>query len=590
MKEKYIKDLTQMCQRRAGNQVEQLERYRRMYASANTIGGDAGSQEPRINFNNLDGGTQAQNVPVMDTNYTYAFVDSFSSAITPTNPQMTINVNSAEHLQFAKAREQYINKFYIEQNFAANALTLSTKSALEGHAFLCWSWDAEKKQPTVEVVSRRYVWFDYLARDWAHISFLVRVHELTEDVVNTWKKLGIIKSDTKLSYIRTPDWLRGRNADIKDDISNVIRKAIVFEFFDFTENRVFYLNDTYRVIGSSALPYEHVRNPYIMCQFLNNALDLESIPMLQIIDAPLARLNEYDNLELWFVLANIPKCVINVEACVDGEDFISAYNQTRSPNQAIPAKFKNGAGIDDVISYSKTPSLTPDFRRAREKAEQSIQLSLGMALYERGIVGQTDIATEVALANEAIRTRATKPINIMLTVINESTRYIYGLYREFGKNDDTFVAYNDKYKASIDYTKLFPEGFDERSFMYTAIAYNATANSKSVLLSNIAKFLQLLTTSTFVDQAKLMERFLDALGIGELFILPTPQALAPGAQPEGVPDPTKAAGGGDPNAVAGLLDSLGMGNISQGEMPAPEPAQNTAQMASGGPGNGYAAP
>ena len=582
MQVRIIKDLLKVYQQRSRDTVQQLERYRVMFTAEAVADGSRRRGTQSVNIDNLDIDSVVPLTPITDNNYAYAYFDSFTAGIIPTMPKVTVKCQNPNHTKTAQARTKFLNKFFKDINFAKYLKKAGMLAAIEGHSFINTLWNVQTNSVDLEVVSRRRLWHDYTEATWERMTFAIRVHELSEAVVKEWIKLGLI-SNQNYNYVTTPDWILGYESTARhNDIRSVMRKAIIFEVYDFTDNKILYFNDTYRHIGTATMK-QSLKDTAACIMYIENGLDYESVPYLQLVDAPLARLNEYDNLELWFNLANIAKTVINMAALQDPAAFLSAYTLARSPSDAIPATFNPGHDISTAITYTKTPTLGVDWRRSRASQEKIINTVLGFPEYERGVVGQTEIATEVALANEAVRTRTAQPVSIILETIARMAESIIRMYGVYG-NDKSLARINSKYNMALTAAELFPDGVDESEFEYMPEAFNATTNSRSVFLNNFQKFQQLLTTSPFSNQAALMERVMQALEMDEVYVVPDPAQIPAGNATGAAPANPPGAETGDPMAA---INALGMGNLKGGEMPAPEPT-NPTSMRFGGPGNGRA--
>jgi hypothetical protein len=102
------------------------------------------------------------------------------------------------------------------------------------------------------------------------------------------------------------------------------------------------------------------------------------------------------------------------------EDFMDAMEMADGPGMVIPLAANPGIGVNEVLGVTPMPTLPAEFGRSRNTIENNIQFTLGLPSYARGEVGQSDVATELALTDTATRTRNARRQKMIYNVIEWS--------------------------------------------------------------------------------------------------------------------------------------------------------------------------
>ena len=269
---------------------------------------------------------------------------------------------------------------------------------------------------------------------------------------------------------------------------------------------------------------------------------------MKLIAPMLEELNEVESLRLWFMKTSIPVMTLNKGLCDNSADVKEAY-ENLNVGDLLEVEGRQSAPIDHIIGVMNTPSLSPDFAAVTDRLELAIEQTVALSKYSRGQVGNTDVATEVALADSATRTRNGRRQKKVYQIVSWMAEGALMLWEEnLGEGDNLNVRVDDiaPYE-DIDRQSLGMVGVSEvdwtdsvKLYEYEAIPYSATENNRLVQLQQIQEWLPVLSGNPalmpFVDIAKLMRRLLELLNIPETFMPPQPGA-APGmpGMPPGAP-------------------------------------------------------
>ena len=528
-----------------------------------------------------------------ETNYPYAYIDTMIANICPQNPQVTVLSRREEYRTAALFREALINDTFRRQNLHQALWRAATNAAICGRALMKTVWNFRSNSIDIYEVDPRFVFFDMSAKRWEDIRYLVEVTVLTEAefkgrVKRKGKKGALYngKVAEKVNYGGYPAWLKDKVKDssIMNEASrDVYRWVTVYEVYDFSgEGRYYhYLDDVEEPLFSGELPYRYVRNPFTYITFNDNMTDLGGLSDIKLIQSLQERLNEIDTLELWHAQTSTPVMMVNTSLADNPEDMLTALQQAAQPGSMIQVRGKQGAPLGDIVGQTPTPALTPSFATMRERCNQVIEFILGIPQYSRGVVGVADVATEVALADTATRTRNGRRIKMVEDNINALAKHIIGLYEEFLEDDRKLaIRLLDTHRV-LDITRESLRLKTDRNpleepldFDYMAIPYSPTENHKLVQLQKLREYMPLLLQSPAIDQEKLVTKLLDLLQMRDILATPEPQP----AMPPGMPQPPAGMPG-----MPGMGGPPGMDTLATGALPmGTEPPGVPLPM--GGPG------
>ena len=600
---KQISGVIETHKNRAINEHRPWNRYRSWYLSEYW-----GSQ-----YEDLPSGAQSvseteSNVN-METNYPYSYIDTMIANICPTNPRISISARRSDLKESAIYREALVNDVFRRADLHALLWKISTNSSICGRAFMKSVWSFRKNTVDFIPVDPRYIFFDMSANKWEDIRYLIEVTVLTKQEFETrTKKRGKKKAlyklppKKKMSFSSYPSWLRNdaQGSSLMSDASKEVYEwVVVYEFYDFHGDGKYYhfLEGEEEPIFEGDLPYKYIQNPFSILSFNDNMSDLGGLSDIKLIASMQERLNELDTLELWHAQCSIPVMLVNSALVDNPEAIMNALQNATEPGSMVQVQGAANAPLRDLIGHTPTPSLQPSFSKMRERATQVIEFVLGIPQYSRGVVGVTDVATEVALADTATRTRNGRRIKRVEDLVRTLAEATIALYEEFLPADsDLPLRLTDSpevLEANRESMRMrdinVGRGSSIMDYDFESVPYSPTENNRLVQLRNLNQYLPILAEAPNVDSKKLVLKLLDLLMMKDLAQEapiqeePPPQEMMPqmgpepsqdtlmtGALPPGVEEPvTPALPGGGPGAPAppiipGLPPPLGAPGGTQG--------------------------
>ena len=528
-----------------------------------------------------------------ETNYPYAFIDTMIANICPQNPQVTVTARREKLKGAAKFREALINDTFRRNSLHSLLWKTSTSTSICGRAFLKVVWNFRKSSPEVFSVDPRFVFFDMSAAKFRDIRYLVEVTVLTRAEFNARTKKQARKGamynknvSEKAIFGGYPTFLKDQareKSHVNEASHDVYKWVTVYEVYDFQgEGRYYhFLDDIEEPLFEGELPYRYIRNPFIHLTFNENMMDLAGLSDVKLVQSLQQRLNEIDTLELWHAHTSTPVMLVNT-ALADNPE-ATALQDANQPGTMIAIQGKANAPLGDIIGQTPVPSFSPSFADMRDRCNQVIEFILGIPQYSRGVVGVADVATEVALADTATRTRNGRRIKQIEDVVSSAAERVIGLYEEFLDPDTKLpirlTGSKEVLKASRESLMLRPErdsSEDPLDFDYDALPYSPTENHKLIQLQKFQQYLPLLLEAPNVNKEKLVTKLLDLLGMQDIIddtppAPPAPPPMMPGAPPPGAPPMMPGA----PPAVDG---------VSTGGLPPGVAEPPPMPLPAGGPG------
>lgn len=527
----------------------------------------------------------------MESNYVFAFVDSMIANVCPTNPMLTISAKSSRLGQVAAARERLVNDTFRQDRMHASSWDMATYAAICGRAISKTTWSVAKQRPITRVINPRNVFYDHHS-EWDDMAY---VFEAVPMRVSTFRKRvesGEYDAEAAESVSTDhnhaiPDWLvsrrSGKDRLVTDAAIDQFGWVVVYEVYDLEAGTYMVtLPDAKKpLVFSERLPYMFQRNPYALLVFNRSLRDHLGVSDVKLIEKLQFRLNELDTLELLHAHASIPITLFDESAVLSPEEAVEAIRKCTEPGAVARIKMAQDKFLRDAFVWSQAPGMNPSFDKMRARATELIEFILGLPQYSRGVVGKSDIATELALADSATRTRGGRRIKAIEDWVLRCGQQQLALWKEFLTDEMELIVRDRATSESVPIDRstlgfgellMTPEGLAtidgqpiddvlvqhefEAYYDFEAVPYSPTENSKSVQLQKLAQFMPFLLQSG-ADPRLLLSRLADLLAMPELreaaAQLPAGPPGAQGIQPEQLPGggtPDSLAGGGMPDGMA----------------------------------------
>jgi len=538
-----------------------------------------------------------------ENNWLFAFADTMIANIIPTNPECTIRHRREELEKAAKFRELLVNDLLYKEKTHSKLWKLGTRATVFPRSFMKCVWSEKKGRPIIRVLNPEFIFFDAMAEDWDDIRYICEVSVLTRGefekrIKKRGKKDGVYRSDAldDATFGPYPEWLLDEDLNEEDD-HNIVREGFdwitIYEYYDLVSKQFFhYMEDSQIPLLTAPLPYSMLPNPYCMLSFNDNLKDLGGLSDAELVFPTLERLNEMSSLELWHNKTSIPVTVIHSGLVDDPAEFEDALENVDGPGQIISIAAKPKVSVNEVMGQTPVPTLPVEWQNTKAALREQVEFVLGIASYQRGGLGQSDVATELALADTAIRTRNSRRQKVVYDSIAWLAKAVVALYSEFMPSDTEIpvkLGLDDQTASLTREDLMFDRKDDPFDYDYEARPFNAQEGNSVVQLKTLTEFIPVFTqnpaTAANIDQRKLVEKLLELLQMPNL-LTDQPPGPPPGEMPPGGGMPPAAGTPGGP-AAGGQLPPQGvppelMALMQGGEVQAGDGAQAISGAMEGG--------
>ena len=504
----------------------------------------------------------------VDTNYTYAFLDSMVAGVVPAHPAASITVRHPALQDSRRAREALVNSTFRRNDLAKKLRRCAGLSAICGTSYLKASWEPAGQRVVFTPRDRRYVWVDPDAAEWEDVRYLIEAVPLTEDQfkARVERKGGYNKEVAdKAAPDAFPTWGRadGEYDYKRDAISSTFRWVVVYEVYDFVTGEYTHaLEDVSEPLLHAKLPYVFLRNRFRPITFNDSLANTFGVSDIGLIYRLQMMLNELDTLQLQFVQACIPVPMFNSAATDEADRVGDDLAAASGPRDMIDVPLKQGHRMQDVLMFTQTPPLNPEHASVRAGVMSAIENLLALPSFRRGEVGQAHIATEVAAAMAALQTRNGRRVAEIHSVMEWCARATMALTEEM-MGDKQVVYAATAQDETVEITRralraMDPKGasawWDDSYFTYKISSYNTPDDSLPVQLRSLSQFLPTLISLPEVKRYALVEKLVEMLNINPAEVLWPPeklQQMSEAASQAALQAQAAAGGGAGVGGVAG---------------------------------------
>ena len=534
--------------------------------------------------------------------YLNSFVDVMISNIVPPHPACDIRTRRKAKKASAKLRTVYANDLLSKDSASWKLRRASALTAIQGRCALKMVWSSKRQRPRCRVIPANRFYFDSSAEEWDDIRYFIEVVPMRKEEVRRASKNSNPKNKDGAYKKGTVERLEGEFKPLPSWVDDPAKAAtaasrqneeylIVYEVHDFESGKMYHIVEgQFEPLFISDLPYPRLKNPFHLISFLDNLTDLAGNSHAQMIREPVNRLNELMTMTFEHTRMLVPTLFVHAERVDAPDEIIEALDKKTSANQAILVETAKRYDMRDVLEWGQTPQVPPDYTRLSSVLQETIEVILALPAYSRGQVGNADVATELALVDTAQKTRNAPLQGTMNRAIEWMTQAYLAVSSHYLEDEQVQEIWlklgdgEDETQATLETLDLSSEDglwdYDFRSY-----PYNASEDNSTVRLKKFEAFRADLRENPDVDQRKISEAILEALGMEYALVDMEEVQAAAAAQAAqgGMPGAPPVPGAPlDPNA-SGLMPPE-MEGAAGGEILAGggEDLQPELPMASGG--------
>ncbi len=524
-----------------------------------------------------------------EVNYLFGFADTLVANVCPPRPQVTLKPRLRREKDKTRHREVYVNDMMTRAKVGKHLRRAVRMACIYPRAFLKAYWSPDKNRPVLRAIKPHSIFFDTAADDWEDVRYVVEAKPITRAVFEErlrvkGKQGGVYRASAKddVSYGSYPKWLVPQDRTDKSDEAQVVRNnyqwTTIYEVYDFVAKKYYhFLDGECRALYEGPLPWQYLNNPFKLLTFHDNLEDLGGISDGQLAFPSVQRINEMSSLRLHHAKMSVPTGMLNAKLLDDPEAFQTSLDRATSPGQYAVFETKQQVRPEDVFTQTPVPNLNLDFDKMMNQLIGDAEWVLAMPANQRGQASASDVATDIAAMDGAVKTRNKDRQDQVYELGEWSSLSFLALSAQLlpddwewdtddGKGDTTITTLSMGF-TDVDGNRI---PFDMENLESNCHPFNAESLNSVAQFRKLQVLLPSLVGNPNVDQRKLTEMLLEMAFMQE--ILADEQAAAappPGGEVPmgpGAPSPDMMAPQSD--AAVGPMEGgqvdTGDGGIDQG--------------------------
>ena len=462
-------------------------------------------------------------------NELYAFLDQLVATVCPPNPEITVKARRKPLRNAAKFRQILINEVFGLEKLALKLWKAVGRACIFPRSFLKVTWSKKLQRPKIRVVNPHFIFFDEMASEWDDIRYVCEVKMLTRgEFMSRVKKSKRGKGHYNISqdmlkrvaFGQHERWMAQTDSSGMYSGSNGNSKLAykwipVYEFHDLVSQTLYhFVEGVPDPVFEGPLPYQLHRNPYHMIVFNDNLKNNNGVSDAALVRPTLDLLNDVNTLQLWHIRSSIPIPIIQEGLVDDPDDFARQYRNATGPKDVIRLAAQPRVAITEVLGHSPVAQLPVEWDGVTQQLLDVVERTLGLPGFARGQVGQTDVATEAAMAHGAVKTRNARRQKIIYGAVEWVAQAIITLFIEFMPMKSTIPMQlmEDGPEVSVS-RRLLGFGMPDEEgsveadgpwdYKFETLAFNGDEDNRIVRLKNVIELLPSLIQNPDVNQRRL---------------------------------------------------------------------------------------
>ncbi len=441
----------------------------------------------------------------MGTNYMYAWVQQSQAQVCPAQSRVSIEPRRDEYVGRAAFRSALYNDYHYRLDTAEDLRWLHRWASLCRRGIWKAVWDFNEDTPKFIPVNPRQVWFDRDASKWDEVRWLIQATAVTKDEFRKRREPQRIEGEVepplyefmadedfdRIAFTSLPKWMRssttrGTVNSAKHSTSNLLEWVVVYECYDFRSGRFYhFLEGQGYPLLADELPYhDSIPRNFFRFVYSENMEDLSGMSDFELTEAVQLRLDEIDNLEMWYTKTSIPQVWANQNSVKDRDEVDKNWRRGRTPNGLNWMATSERSAISDIFFTAPQPTLPINFDVMRRRCQEIIEFILGFPGFSHGRLGDTELATEVAAAQSHDETRKAERKRVVNKAIEWSTRVMDAMCRAYMPEDTVIPLRVVDMQAAHELTTelLGYDDPDERplDFDYEVLADEGSEHNRAV--------------------------------------------------------------------------------------------------------------
>lgn len=481
----------------------------------------------------------------------YQLMDTLTSTVTPPTPAVEILPQSLEvSMSSAQTAQALINNAFRRRRLTADLGRMVTLTGLHGQAYILTTWAEDEMLPRFDVVHPKDLFVDPIAKKWEDVRYVIHRNILPAEEIRIRGANGVYPKDAVERILKgatpasssslyataryyldeinfgfhppTEMTLSDEATRFEQSLENV---CLLYQVYDFVHNEIIHVAAQYRgsakeVVFREPLPYRLVRNPFSMLRFTDSLDSLRGVSIAQLVMPLIDQRHKLQTMRLRHAAAMIPRTLMRADIIQDPDKVQTLILHAATPGHTIPVSM-TGSGtqhvpLEALFWSTPAPPLPPDYDRTLKDLEDAIYATAGISPFQRGQIGESRVATELALADASNQTRQGRIFQSVGFLIEDLARKVLDLYAEFLAENSLYLRIGNQMLQIEEKDLPFIPGISTVGTVDISVTpYSPQEQTRAVLAQKVMSFLPLIQgiNPQSVDTQRIQEYLLSVAGL-----------------------------------------------------------------------------
>lgn len=481
----------------------------------------------------------------------YQLIDTLVATVTPPTPAVEILPQTLKvTMSAAQTAQALINNAFRRRRLTSELGRGVAMTGLFAQAYYKTTWDEGEMLPRYDVIHPKDLFVDPLAKKWDDVRYVVHRLVIPAEEIRIRGAMGvypkeaverILKGATTASSGETAPAARyyldalsygvvpSPELTVTDEATRTEQTledvVTLYEVYDFVHGQTIHVAAQYRgsskeVVFRDALPYKLVRNPFSPLRFTDSLDSLRGVSIAQLVTPLIDQHHKMKTMRLRHAAAMIPRTLMRADLVQNPDQVQAQILNSPTPGHTIPVTMV-GSGVQHIplealFWSTPAPPLPPDYDKSLKDLEDAIYATAGISPFQRGQIGESRVATELALADASNQTRQGRIFQAVGFLIEDLARKTLDLYAEFLAENRLMLRIGSRIQEVTEQELPFIPGVSTVGTVDISVTpYSPQEQTRAVLAQKVMTFLPLIQglNPQALDTQKIQEYVLAVGGL-----------------------------------------------------------------------------
>ena len=454
-------------------------------------------------------GTQEANKetdPRTSINLVYATVETSKSLLLGQDIAIAANGHTPEAFEVQSAISRLVSAEFRRNNMRGLSSLALDNALLKRRGVFKTIFDQKENRTRIFTVDPAYVCYDpeakipSMSRYWGHLNNMPWRTFVGLVKNGIYRRPG--KANQKVKPDKVPTWARLKHDKDTDAVSEVFGVASVWEIYNMEEGRAYHWHETTNTIVWEGPIDDH---PLAMFSLNHNNRNLDGYSEVELILSKQQTVNNIYTTMHQIVHRMLARTLVDT-SIVDFDQVMQAYHAPAGTVIPIEGRNHNGKTIREAFHDLPVARPDPTLGEFAGLLIQNAQWETGVNAQSRGSATNVRTAAEMVSIDAFTRSRVAFREGNFKDGLSEVAERCVRLMQKYGagpytiKDENTFSLLNQ-----ID-LQHFEGHFD-------ISPYTPVKNNPQMIAEVIGKMGNFLVGNPAIDQQRLLEIFLESLGL-----------------------------------------------------------------------------